>query len=194
MLLSDNPARPRFNGIDLDALDGMVVDVKRNPKGGTAGFRVKTEWKGQTRSESRVESFSCGGDVVPRAFTIVADEPRELLGADTAPNPQELFLSALNSCMIVGYVVQAAVRGITLEECRIESDADLNLRGFLGLDETIPPGHRRINYTVHLDGDGTPEQYEEMHQAVMATSPNYFNVAQPLQMCGRLAPIDGDKS
>jgi uncharacterized OsmC-like protein len=190
MLLTDQPPKPRFNGIDLQALDEMVVDVKRNPEGGIAGFRVKTEWKGQTRSESRVESFTCAGEVVPRTFTIVADEPRELLGADTAPNPQELFLSALNSCMIVGYVVQAAVRGITLKDCRIESDADLNLRGFLGLDETIPPGHRRINYIVYLDGDGTPEQHEEIHQAVMATSPNYFNVAQPLQMCGRLGQTD----
>ena len=38
-----------------------------------------------------------------------------------------------------------------------------------------------------LEGDGTREQYEEIHQAVMATSPNYFNMAQPIQMCGRLA-------
>ena len=43
------------------------------------------------------------------------------------------------------------------------------------------------SYTVHLEGDGTREQFEEIHQAVMATSPNYFNMAQPIQMCGRLA-------
>ena len=124
---------------------------------------------------------------MPRSFTIVSDEPRELLGCDAAPNPQELLLSALNACMIVGYVVQAAIRGITLEDCRIETEGELDLRGFLGLDDRIPPGYRRINYTVHLEGDGTREQYEEIHQAVMATSPNYFNVAQPVQMCGRLA-------
>lgn len=186
MLLTDTPSRPRFNGIDLDALDVMATGVKRDPDAGTAAFRVSTEWKGQTRSESRVESFTCNGEVIPRSFTIVSDEPRELLGTDTAPNPQELLLSALNSCMMVGYVVQAAIRGITLAECRIETEASLNLRGFLGLDETIPPGHRRVNYTVFLDGDGTPDQYEEIHQAVMATAPNYFNLAQPLQMCGRI--------
>jgi len=179
--------RPKINGIDLEAIDDMVGRVRDNPARGVAGFRVTTEWKGQTRSETNVESFTCGGEAVPRSFTIVSDEPRELLGQDAAPNPQELMLSAFNACMIVGYVVQAALRGITLEDCRIETESKLDLRGFLGLDDRIPPGCRRINYIVHLVGDGTPEQYEEIHQIVMSTSPNYFNVAQPIQMCGRLA-------
>jgi len=179
--------RPKINGIDLEAIDDMVGRVRDNPARGVAGFRVTTEWKGQTRSETNVESFTCGGEAVPRSFTIVSDEPRELLGCDAAPNPQELLLSALNACMIVGYVVQAALRGIILEDCRIETESKLDLRGFLGLDDRIPPGCRRINYIVHLEGDGTREQYEEIHQVVMSTSPNYFYVAQPIQMCGRLA-------
>jgi uncharacterized OsmC-like protein len=180
-------SRPPVNGIDLDALDEMVERIEENPGCGTAGFKVKTEWKGQCRSESTVESFTCAGNPIPRSFTIVSDEPRELLGQDSAPNPQELLLSALNACMMVGYVAQAAIRGIRLDECRIETEGELDLRGFLGLDEEVSPGYRRIKYTVFLDGDGTREQFEEIHQAVMATSPNYFNMAQPIQMCGRLA-------
>ena len=183
----DATTRSTVNGIDLDALDEMVDRVRADPQCGCAGFRVMTEWKGQTRSESVVESFTCAGDPIPRNFTIVADEPHELLGQDSAPNPQELLLSALNACMIVGYVAQAAVRGIKLDDCRIETQGELDLRGFLGLDESVSPGYRRINYTVHISGNGTREQFEEIHQAVMATSPNYFNMAQPIQMCGRLA-------
>ncbi|HET9428473.1 MAG TPA: OsmC family peroxiredoxin, partial [Allosphingosinicella sp.] len=83
-------------------------------------------------------------------------------------------------------VAQASVRGIPLESCTIETHGELDLRGFLGLDDSIPPGYRRINYTVSLYGDGTPEQYEEIHRAVMATSPNYFNMAQPIEMRGTL--------
>jgi uncharacterized OsmC-like protein len=185
--MTDIATRTRINGLDLAALDEMVSAVGANAGCGTAGFRVQTVWKGQTRSESTVESFTCAGVPIPRSFTIIADEPKELLGTDLAPNPQELLLSAINACMMVGYVSQAAVRGITLEDCRIETEGELDLRGFLGLDENVPPGYRRICYTVYLEGDGTREQYEEIHQAVMATSPNYFNIAQPVQMCGRLA-------
>ena len=183
----DTLPRKAVNGIDLQALDAMVETVRGNPACGSAAFRVKTEWKGQTRSETTVEAFSCAGEPIRRNFTILADEPNELLGTDTAPNPQELLLSALNACMLVGYVAQAAIRGINLRDCRIETEGELDLRGFLGLDEDVPPGYRRICYTVHLDGDGTPEQYQEIHQAVMESSPNYFNLAQPVQMCGRLA-------
>ena len=175
------------NGIDLEALDDMVERIRKDPGCAIAGFTVKTSWKGQSRSESTVESFTCGGEPIPRNFTIVCDEPRELLGQDTAPNPQELILSALNSCLVVGYVVQAAVRGIKLEECRIETDGELDMRGFLGLDDSISPGYRRISYTVFLDGNGTRDQFEEIHEEVMATSPNFFNLAQPVRMCGRLA-------
>ena len=75
---------------------------------------------------------------MPRNFTIVADEPMELLGTNTAPNPQELLMAAVNACMMVGYVCQAAIRGITLDDCRIETEGELDLRGFLGLDESGP--------------------------------------------------------
>ena len=183
----DITTRPPVNGIDLEGLDESIAKITADPAAGKAGFRVTTQWKGQTRSESTVESYTLDGEVIPRSFTIIAVEPTELLGANTAPNPQELLMSAINACMMVGYVCQAAVRGITLDDCRIETEGELDLRGFLGLDEKVPPGYRRINYTVHLEGDGTREQYEEIHQAVISTSPNYFNLAQPVQMCGRLA-------
>ncbi|HEX8261925.1 MAG TPA: OsmC family protein [Allosphingosinicella sp.] len=183
----DTTTRPPVNGIDLAALDETVAAVADDARLGQVAFRVRTDWKGQTKSESTVDSYTLAGRVVPRSFTIVADEPHELLGTNAAPNPQELLMSAVNACMVVGYVAQASVRGIALDSCRIETEGELDLRGFLGLDETVPAGYRRISYTVFLEGDGTREQYEDMHQAVMATSPNYFNMAQPIQMVGRLA-------
>ena len=176
-----------INGLDLAALEETVEAVTKDPGCGAVEFKVRTEWTGQTRSETTVRSYRLGGEEVERSFTIVADEPHELLGANSAPNPQELLMSAVNACMTVGYVAQASVRGITLDSCVIEMHGELDLRGFLGIDESVPPGYRRLHYTVHLSGDGTREQYEEMHRAVMATSPNYFNMARPIEMVGTLA-------
>jgi uncharacterized OsmC-like protein len=174
------------NGIDLKALDETVSAINQDASCGNVQFRVKTEWLGQTRSESTVDGYRIGGQEVPRSFKIVADEPCELLGTDNAPNPQELLMSAVNACMMVGYVAQASVRGIRLDSCTIETRGELDLRGFLGLDEAVPPGYRRIDYVVRLKGDGTREQYEDIHRAVMATSPNYFNMARPIEMAGTL--------
>ena len=84
----DTTTRPPVNGIDLAGLDETLEKVGLDPRCGQTAFRVKTEWKGQTRSETTVESYTLAGEVVPRNFTIVADEPMELLGTNTAPNPQ----------------------------------------------------------------------------------------------------------
>ena len=183
----DTVTKPHVNGLDLQALEDTVEAVKQDSSLAAVSFRVSTEWKGQTRSESTVESYTLGGNEIARRFTVVADEPTELLGTNSAPNPQELLMSALNACMTVGYVAQASIRGIRLDECTIVTDGELDLRGFLGLDDSVPAGYRRLDYTVTLKGDGTREQYEDIHRAVMATSPNYFNMARPIEMHGRLA-------
>jgi uncharacterized OsmC-like protein len=175
-----------INGIDLKALDETVAAVNADAGKANVQFRVKTDWTGQTRSESTVTGYRIGGEEVARNFKVVADEPHELLGANTAPNPQELLMSAVNACMMVGYIAQASVRGIRLESCTIETEGELDLRGFLGLDPTVPNGYRHVDYTVTLKGDGTAEQYEEIHKAVQATSPNFFNMAQPIEMRGAL--------
>jgi uncharacterized OsmC-like protein len=182
----DTATRP-VNGIDLKALEETVEAIRQDSAKAIVAFKVTTDWKGQTRSESTVEGYDIGGQHIARRFTIAADEPHELLGTNSAPNPQELLMSALNACMTVGYVAQATVRGVNLDSCTIETDGELDLRGFLGLSDEVPAGYRRINYTVTLKGDGSREQYEEIHRAVMATSPNYFNLARPIEMNGRLA-------
>ena len=51
---------------------------------------------------------------------------------------------------------------------------------------TVPPGYEAIDYDVRIKGDGTPEQFEEIHQTVMKTSPNYFNISRPIRMNGSL--------
>ncbi len=180
-------AKPRVNGIDLQALDETVEAIGHDVNVAAVQFRVKTEWTGQTRSESTVESYTLAGQEIKRTFRIAADEPEELLGTNGAPNPQELLMAAVNACMMVGYVAQAAVRGIELESCRIETQGELDLRGFLGLDDKVPAGYRQLHYTVSIKGNGTRAQFEEIHEAVQATSPNYFNMARPIEMIGTLA-------
>ena len=38
------------------------------------------------------------GVEIPREFSIVADEPFELLGTKSAPNPLELLMAAFDAC------------------------------------------------------------------------------------------------
>ena len=178
--------KSRVNGLDLAALGAVVEAIEADPGQALAGFEVTTRWTGQTRSESEVEGFTLGGQRIARSHKIVADEPCELLGSDGAPNPQELLMSAVNACMMVGYVAGASLKGIKLDSLEIRTRGTLDLRGFLGLDDSVPPGYQAIDYDVRIKGDGSPEQFEEIHQTVMKTSPNYFNINRPIRMNGSI--------
>ena len=173
-------------GLDLAALGEVVEAIEKDAGKAKAAFRVTTRWQGQTRSESTVEGFDLGGERITRSHTIVADEPYELLGQDSAPNPQELLMAAFNACITVGYVAGASLKGINLDSVEIETKGELDLRGFLGLSDKIAPGYQAIDYEVRIKGDGSREDFEDIHRTVMATSPNYFNMSRPIKMNGSL--------
>jgi len=175
------------NGVNVDDLFALIDGVKRNAANGKTKWRVTTAWQGQTRSRAQVEGFEIGGERVPRRFSIDIDEPCELAGSNRFANPQEHLLAALNACMIVGYVAQCSLRGITLERLEIETDGEIDLRGFLGIDPAVPAGYEKLNYVVRIKGSGTKEEFAEVHAAVMATSPNFYNVARPVALKATLA-------
>ena len=170
------------NGINVDDLLALRASIEQDPSRGMTNWRVTTTWQGQTRSRAEVSGFRIGGEEVPRRFSLDVDEPNELGGSNAFANPQEYLLAALNACMIVGYSAQCAIRGITLEHLEIETKGDIDLRGFLGIDSTVAPGYKSLSYTVRIKGDGTAEQFAEVHEAVMATSPNFFNVANAVAL------------
>ena len=178
--------KSRVNGLDLAALGEVVESIGEDRSKALVSFDVTTRWQGQTRSESTVEGYTIGGERVQRSHKIIADEPCELLGSDGAPNPQELLMAAVNACMTVGYVAGAALKGITLDRLEIRTKGTLDLRGFLGLDDSVAPGYEAIDYEVSIGGNGTREQFDEIHQTVMKTSPNYFNLNRPIRMNGVL--------
>jgi len=172
----------RANGLDLAALGAVVDAIESDPSQALVGFDVTTRWTGQTRSETTVEGYTMAGERITRTHKIVADEPCELLGGDSAPNPQELLMAAFNACITVGYVAGASLKGIALDSLEIKTRGELDLRGFLGLSDEVAPGYESIAYEVKIKGDGTPDQFEEIHQTVLKTSPNYFNISRPIRV------------
>ncbi len=177
-------AKNIVNDIDLDRLQELVAESEVHP---ALAFEVTTRWTGQFRSESRPGTIQMGnGKTIERDYLIQADEPEEILGSNEAPNPQELLMAALNACMTVGYVAGAAKRGIRLDRLEIETRGTLDLRGFFALADTVPPGYPALEYVVRITGDGTPEQFAEIHAEVQATSPNFDNLARAIRIDAKL--------
>jgi len=175
-----------LNGINTDALRAAIDAISKDPAKGMTRWQATTYWTGGARSETRVTSGVIGSQRIAKDFRIHVDEPLELCGTSQHPNPRETLIAGLNACMTMGYVALCALEGIELEELRIETEGDIDLRGFLGIDSTVKPGYDHLRYTVHIKGNGAPEQFEAIHRTVMATSPNYFNLRNPVPLHSRL--------
>jgi uncharacterized OsmC-like protein len=170
------------NGLNVDDLMTLIDDVTKDPAKGKTNWHVATTWEGQTRSRSQITGYEIGGETVSRRFALDVDEPLEIGGSNAFANPQEYLIAALNACMTVGYVAQCAVRGITLERLEIEAEGEIDLRGFLGIDPNVARGYESLSYTVRIKGNGTKAQFAEIHDAVMATSPNFYNISRPVAL------------
>ncbi|MGZ6636920.1 MAG: OsmC family protein [Solirubrobacteraceae bacterium] len=110
------------------------------------------------------EFYGAGREDTSRTepFVVDAGEPPVLLGENEAPNAPEYVLHALAACLTGTIVYHAAARGIALEglECTIEGDVDLH--GFLGLDENVRPGYEGIRVAFKASGDFDDEQLAEL--------------------------------
>lgn len=180
------PNATKPNGIDVGALAAAATSIRADAAKGLTRWAVESRWVGGTRADHQVRGYEIGGAAVGRAFTIRSDEPLELCGTNQFPNPQEYLLAAINACMMVGYAAGAAMMGIRLTKLEIEITGDIDLAGFLGLDGETPAGYPSLEQSVRIAGDGTPEQFARLHETVLATSPNYFNITRAVPTRSRL--------
>ena len=123
-------------------------------------WRSTTLWQGGTKAESTI-----------RDFKVCTDEPFNLGGTDTAPNPVEMVLAALGGCLVVGYSLNSAMLGIELQKIEIVMEGDIDLPGFFGLPTDILPGYSSVRARVFIKSDAGLDQLEEVHKRVLATSP-----------------------
>ena len=175
-----------INGIDTDAVHALIDDVDTDPVKGMTRWRVASTWQGGTHSRAQVCGFAIGGTDVPRRFSIDIDEPLELGGGNAYANPQEYLLAALNACMIVGYTALCALQGITLQKLEITTEGDIDLRGFFGLDPAVAAGYRELQARIVVKGDGSEEQFRKIHEMVLATSPNFYNISRAIRVMPEL--------
>ncbi len=165
----------KINGLDVDYLKNVVALVKENPELGKTLWRASAKWKGGFKEEVKI-----------RESTIRMDEPADLGGTNTAPNMVEYVLGAFGACLIVGYVMNAAVRGIHIDKVEVEVEGDIDLPGFLGLEppEKVSPGFTNIRARVFLKTKKpvSREVLEKLHEDVVKTSPVGNTLKNPVNL------------
>jgi uncharacterized OsmC-like protein len=149
-----------INGVDVSRIVELSNKIQEEPARGDTLWKAEVIWQNGFRNEIRIRDLPA----------IYADEPELLGGTNTAPNPVEQLLGALGSCLAIGYTANATVRGIQIEDLRIELKGHIDLPVFLGLQEGHA-GYSEVAIKVYLKADVPQEALEELHQQVLKTSP-----------------------
>jgi len=163
--------KTKLNDVDIGSVASLAEKIQERPDVAATKWSAEVDWKGGFRSEANIREFTSSK----------SDEPDQLGGTDTGPNPVEQVLAALGNCLAVGYAANATAAGITIKDLSIVVEGDLDLHTFLGLTDGNA-GFSNISAKVKLDCDGSPEAVQALHDKVINTSPvgHTLNRAVPL--------------
>jgi uncharacterized OsmC-like protein len=162
------------NRVNVDQLVGTIDAVKANPDLARFQFRATTEWQGGAQTRTAIQGFyGAGKEDTSRGkpFELTGDEPPVLLGANTGPNAVELVLTALASCLSVGFIYNASAQGIRVHSLEFSVEGDLDLHAFLGLGDRPRPGYENIRVHYRVKADAPREKLVELCNYVQKTSP-----------------------
>ncbi|MDC6365125.1 MULTISPECIES: OsmC family protein [Flavobacteriaceae] len=156
------------NGVNVDQLVETINAVQGDPKLAKFQFRAKNNWiDGGHCITSIKEYYGVGEEHTERkegAFTMEADHVEVLLGEDKAPNPGEIVLHALGSCLTGAMAYHAAANGIDIEGMESTLEGGVDLHGFLGLDPEVRKGYEGIKVTFKVKSDASEEQLRNLAQ------------------------------
>ena len=163
----------RLNDVDIERVASLAQKIAGEPHVGDTKWSAEVTWNGGFRSEARIRDFG----------PAKSDEPEQLGGTNSGPNPVEQVLAALGNCLAVGYAANATASGIEIKGMKITVEGDLDLHTFLGLTEGNA-GFSGIQVTVDLDTDADRAALDELNAKVVGTSPvgHTLNRAVPLQV------------
>ena len=166
-------AGAKLRPIDKEALLALAEKGKADPTG------IKTA-KCRTVLEGQFRHLNYVRDLPPH----VVDEPPQLLGEDTAPNPTEALLAALGTCISVGIHANATARDITLTRLEVELEGDINITAVWGVGDL---GDKRLGVSdirakVTVDGDASGEQLDDIVAHATQWSPVANTMINPVSL------------
>ena len=151
-----------FKSEDITATVNLLMD---QPDLAKFKFRADNKWITGGHNQSRIQSFyGAGQEDSSRTQEFVFDngEPPVLLGYNEGANPVEFILHALAGCMTTTMVLHAAARGIKVDRVSSHLEGNLDVQGFLGLNDKVRNGYQDIKVRFDIEGDLTEEQKMEL--------------------------------
>lgn len=164
--------RGPLNGVDVPTLFATIDAVDNQRELARFRFRATNRWQSGTHSRTSITSYYGAGQEHEhvREFTVDADHPQVLVGADNAPLPVELVLAGLASCLTSGIGNIAAARGVKLQKVESVVEGEIDIQGILGLSDQVRNGYESIRVDFTIEGDAPEETLRKIVEQSRARS------------------------
>lgn len=175
-----------LNNINIAGLSEYANEVKQDNSQSKATYGVHLNWESGTKTKVKTKNMIFGNHKIVRNFEFTIDEPTQILGVNHAPNPAEYMLGGLAGCMAVTFMTGATAMNIKINQLQLEIDGELDLEGFLGLNENANVGFPELKFIFKVEGNGTEEQYNTLLERVQKHSPNFNTIKNEVQVIGQI--------
>jgi uncharacterized OsmC-like protein len=174
---------PRLNGLDVQAALQTIDALKAEPSLARFQFRARNSWINGGENRSTIKDFYGAGredDSRQVAFEFTNGEPPVLLGNNEGANPVEFLLHALVGSVTTTFVLHATARGIAIRQLSTKREGEIDLRGLLGLDDTVSPGYERIRIQMQVEADCSDQELDALLAYTQQHSPVCNTVCRPV--------------
>jgi uncharacterized OsmC-like protein len=169
------------NGVNVTKLHETVGVIKEKPEIAKFNFKAKGKWIDGAHGKTTINDFYGACQTFKRSepFVFEKDEPPVLLGKDRGANPVEYVFAALDGCLTTSLIYHAAAKGIKIDEVETSFSGDLDLHGFLGLDDNVRNGYEKIKVAFKIKSDAPEEKLQELVELAQKRSPVFDIVSHP---------------
>jgi uncharacterized OsmC-like protein len=127
----------------------------------TGPWKSRVVWQGGMRAKSYM-----------RNHAVEMDEPGDLTATDVAASAHEQVLSAMGSCITVGFIVNATKRGVRVQDLEIAVEGYFdNIRKWAGVEDTGNPGYGKISAKAFVSADADEATLRDIWRLAVEGSP-----------------------
>ncbi|HJM83249.1 MAG TPA: OsmC family protein [Nitrospinota bacterium] len=150
-------------------LKNTKTAIIKDPSKAKAVYRVRVESAGGVKSVVTAQSSN------PMTFDEAAGPnlglgcSLEHDGHEVGMVPGEMYLASIGSCLVTGIKVFADTKGLEIEKATVDVTGFADLKGVLGIDQSVRIGYEKVEYKVAILCDGELDKIEEL----IATADKY---------------------
>lgn len=124
------------------------------------------------------------------SHTFVIDQPIAAGGTNEGPNPLEVFLASLGSCICaIGRIISNQKR-LRIKSIKVDVEGDIDKDFLMGLTDQGRSGFTEIRSFVDIDADMTTQEKEDFIQEIAKRCPVADNILNISSVIPQLAKRD----